>query len=74
MAGKNPLWVAKQHGHSISTMLRVYAAWTDDAVESDVDAIRRSMNRHARLKPATRCRTSAARRSRSSRGRRPPIR
>jgi integrase len=27
MIGKNPLWVAKQHGHSISTMLRVYAAW-----------------------------------------------
>jgi integrase len=27
MAGQNPLWVAKQHGHSLSTMLRVYAAW-----------------------------------------------
>ena len=27
MVGKNPLWVAKQHGHSISTMLRVYTAW-----------------------------------------------
>jgi len=25
MTGKNPLWVAKQHGHSISTMLRTYA-------------------------------------------------
>jgi hypothetical protein len=22
MVGKNPLWVAKQHGHSIATMLR----------------------------------------------------
>jgi hypothetical protein len=51
MIGKNPLWVAKQHGHSISTMLRVYAAWAEGAVESDVDAIKRSMNRHARLKP-----------------------
>jgi integrase len=48
MAGKNPLWVAKQHGHSITTMLRVYAAWAEDTVESDVDAIRRSMDRHAR--------------------------
>jgi hypothetical protein len=51
MVGKNPLSVAKQHGHSISTMLRVYAAWAEGAVESDVDAIKRSMNRHARLKP-----------------------
>lgn len=52
MAGKNPLWVAMQHGHSLTTMLRVYAAWAEDMVESDVDAIRRSMNRHARLRPA----------------------
>ena len=36
MIGKNPLWVAKQHGHSIETMLRVYAAWADGAVEADV--------------------------------------
>jgi hypothetical protein len=55
MAGKNPLWVAKQHGHSITTMLRVYAAWAEDMVESDVDAIRRSMNRHAQRRPATTC-------------------
>jgi hypothetical protein len=32
-------------------MLRVYAAWAEGAVEFDVDAIKRSMNRHARLKP-----------------------
>jgi hypothetical protein len=25
MAGGNALWVAKQHGHNIATMLRVYA-------------------------------------------------
>jgi integrase len=67
MAGKNPLWVAKQHGHSVSTMLRVYAAWAEGAVESDVEAIRRSMNRHPRLKPTTGCRTSAAVRPRSFR-------
>ena len=59
MIGKNPLWVAKQHGHSITTMLRVYAAWAEDMVESDVAAIQRSMNRHARLKPTAQCRRSA---------------
>jgi integrase len=29
MIGRNPLWVAKQHGHSIATMLRAYAAWAE---------------------------------------------
>ncbi len=43
MLGTNPLWVAKQHGHSIATMLRFYAAWAEGAVESDVEAIRRAM-------------------------------
>jgi integrase len=45
MAGKNPLWVAKQHGHSIATMLRAYAAWAEGTAEVDVEAIKRSMNR-----------------------------
>lgn len=44
MAGKNPLWVAKQHGHSIATMLRAYAAWAEDTAEVDVEAMKRSMN------------------------------
>jgi hypothetical protein len=44
MAGKNPLWVAKQHGHSIATMLRAYAAWAEGSAEVDVEAIKRSMN------------------------------
>jgi hypothetical protein len=48
MAGRNRLWVAKQHGHSICTMLRVYAASADGALESEVQAIKRSMNPHAR--------------------------
>jgi hypothetical protein len=43
MLGKNVLWVAKQHGHSIMTMLRTYASWTEGAVEADVQAIERSM-------------------------------
>jgi integrase len=45
MVGKSPLWVAKQHGHSIETMLRVYAGWTEGAVETDLKAIRRAMRR-----------------------------
>jgi hypothetical protein len=44
MVGKNVLWVAKQHGHNIVTMLRIYAAWAEGAVEADVEAIKRSMN------------------------------
>ena len=43
MIGKNPLWVARQHGHSVRTMLEVYAAWADGAVESDVERIKRAM-------------------------------
>ena len=44
MVGKNPLWVAKQHGHSVQTMLEVYAAWTGGASEADIEAIRQAMN------------------------------
>jgi hypothetical protein len=43
MIGKNPLQVAKQHGHSVSTMFRVYSAWMQGAVESDIDAVKRAM-------------------------------
>jgi hypothetical protein len=43
MAGRNALWVSKQHGHSVDTMLRVYAAWAEGAVESDIKAIKRAM-------------------------------
>ena len=44
MIGKNALWVAKQHGHSIATMLRAYAAWAEGSVEVDVESIKSSMN------------------------------
>jgi hypothetical protein len=43
MIGKNPLWVAKQHGHSITTMLSVYAAWTEGSTKADIGAIKRAM-------------------------------
>jgi hypothetical protein len=45
MIGRNPLLVAKEHGHRLTTMLSVYAAWTDGAVDADVTAIRDAMNR-----------------------------
>ena len=44
LIGKNALWVAKQHGHSIATMLRAYAAWAEGSVETDIETIKRSMN------------------------------
>lgn len=53
MIGKNPLWVSKQHGHSLITMLRTYAAWTDGAVEADVQTIERSMGLTRPVRPAT---------------------
>ncbi len=43
MIGKNPLWVAKQHGHSVRTMLEIYATWAEGAVESDIETIKRLM-------------------------------
>jgi integrase len=45
MLGRNPLLVAKEHGHRVITMLTVYAAWTEGAVETDILAIREAMNR-----------------------------
>lgn len=44
IVGRNPLLVAKEHGHRPTTMLSVYAAWTEGAVESDITAIREAMN------------------------------
>ena len=44
MIGRSAVWVARQHGHSISTMLRFYAAWADGAPESDVERIRATIN------------------------------
>ena len=44
MIGRNPLLVSKEHGHRILTMLTVYAAWTEGAVEADIVRIREAMN------------------------------
>lgn len=48
MIGKNLLWVSKQHGHSVQTMLDVYAAWIEGAKESDIEAIKRAMESRPR--------------------------
>jgi hypothetical protein len=47
MLGRNPLYVAQQHGHRILTMLTTYAAWTEGSLEADISAIRRAMNMSA---------------------------
>jgi integrase len=48
MVGRNPLWVAKQHGHSVQTMLEVYAAWTGGAGDAEVAAIKRAIESTSR--------------------------
>lgn len=48
MLGRNPLLVAKEHGHRPTTMLTVYAAWAEGAVESDSQAIRQARERIGR--------------------------
>ena len=46
--GKNPLFVSRQHGHSVTTMWRTYAAWMEGALESDIALIQAAMNRDGR--------------------------
>jgi integrase len=58
MIGKNLLWVSKQHGHSIDTMLRVYATWIEDTSDCDVAAIKRGIR--SRPSHLTRFSTSGA--------------
>ncbi|MGH8210131.1 MAG: hypothetical protein ACREU6_11170 [Steroidobacteraceae bacterium] len=43
MLGRSPLWVVKQHGHRVATMLSVYAAWVGGARECDVAAVCHAM-------------------------------
>jgi integrase len=45
MLGKNPLWVAKQHGHSAHLMLDVYANWIEVTEGSEMAAIEQAMQR-----------------------------
>jgi hypothetical protein len=43
MMGKNLMWVARQHGHSVQVMLSMYGAWIEGSTEADIEAIKRSM-------------------------------
>lgn len=52
MIGRNPLWVAKNHGHSVQTMLEKYAAWTEGATDADVEAIKQAMGFVSTAAPA----------------------
>jgi hypothetical protein len=52
MLGRNPLWVAKQHGHSIATMLWVYAAWIKGTSETDLLTLQEAMNGVRQNSPA----------------------
>jgi hypothetical protein len=45
MMGRNPLLIAKEHSHRILTMLTVYAAWTEGAVEAAFWAIHDALYR-----------------------------
>jgi hypothetical protein len=46
MLGKNLLWVAKQHGHGVEVMLRMYAAWLEGATDAYIHAIKKAMEKH----------------------------
>ena len=45
MIGKNPLWVAKEHGYSVTTMFRVYSAWAEGVEAAAIQALKRAMKR-----------------------------
>ncbi len=71
--GKNPLYVSRQHGHSVETMWRTYLAWMDGAVESDIALIKASMERGSAsdaptpIGPADKAVNPSGQRSRSAR-------
>ena len=52
MLGRNLLWVAKQHGHSVEVMLRMYAAWLEGATEVDIHAIKQAMEKRPTARAA----------------------
>ncbi len=43
-AGASPLWVAKQHGHSLAVMMRDYAKWIPGAgLGRNIDAVNQAI-------------------------------
>jgi integrase len=43
MIGKNLMWCARQHGHSVQVMLEMYGRWIEGSTDADIEAIRESM-------------------------------
>jgi integrase len=43
MLGRNLMWCARQHGHSVPVMLSNYGTWIENATDADVEEIKRSM-------------------------------
>jgi len=66
MIGRNPLRVAKEHGHSVDTMWRNYSAWMDGANDTDIPVIKAAMQTPFALEaPPLRKRVMARTRRRS---------
>jgi integrase len=40
MMGKNVLWVARQHGHSVAMMLKTYATWLEGTTDAEIAALK----------------------------------
>ena len=36
MLGKNLMWCARQHGHSVQVMLTMYGAWIEGSTDEDI--------------------------------------
>ena len=43
MIGKNLMWCARQHGHSVQVMLTMYGAWIEGSTQEDIAAIKSAM-------------------------------
>ena len=43
MLGKNILWCARQHGHSLEVMLTIYGSWIEGSTAEDIAVIKSSM-------------------------------
>jgi integrase len=43
MIGKNLMWCARQHGHSVQVMLTMYGAWIEGSTDEDIAVIKSAM-------------------------------
>lgn len=44
LVGRNPLWVADQHGHGMGVSLKVYAKWLRGTGEAEIERLKRALN------------------------------